>query len=89
MFQVNCFAVLKNTKRFWKMLKKIYVFWGIKPSSLLKVNQHFRGTCCHHHQGQSQTRNQHEVSGFLVTGGATQEASKLLCSPLLKSSYVC
>jgi hypothetical protein len=27
------------------------VFWVVVPCSLVEVNQHFRGTCCFHHQG--------------------------------------
>jgi hypothetical protein len=29
---------------------KMAVFWGVAPCSLIEVYQHFRGTCCLHHQ---------------------------------------
>jgi hypothetical protein len=42
--------------------KLVAIFWDIASCSLLKVNQHFGGTSCLHHQSQtiSQPRNQHE-----------------------------
>jgi hypothetical protein len=30
---------------------KMAVFWVVAPCSLVEVYQHFRGTCCLHHQG--------------------------------------
>jgi hypothetical protein len=55
---------------------KSYIFWGITPCSMLKVNQCFRGTCRLHLHSQriGQARNQHESraatsfhTGFLLS----------------------
>jgi hypothetical protein len=34
------------------VVMKSSIFWDIMPCNLLKVSQCFRGTCCHHLQGQ-------------------------------------
>jgi hypothetical protein len=30
---------------------KVAVLWVVVPCSLVEVYHHFRGACCHHHQG--------------------------------------
>jgi hypothetical protein len=54
--------------RIWGSLSCCYVVWDITPSSPLKVNWRFRGTCRLHLQGRrrSQTINQHEACLFAV-----------------------
>jgi hypothetical protein len=71
--KVNVDTVQGSMSTFWQIDQRVFeyklsmkvknpIFWDIMLCSPLKVNQHFRETCCLHIQGwRSQTRNQYEA----------------------------
>jgi hypothetical protein len=68
---INIMTVSKhkgNIKRFY-ILKFTFVFWDVLPCKII-VDRRFRGTCCHHYQGDEfyilMTCFKHCVSNDLV-----------------------
>jgi hypothetical protein len=43
-------------------MMKITVFWVVAPCSPVEVYQHFRGTCCLHHQGDETLVNLYQTT---------------------------